>query len=97
MPVDTTESGGQPGNTTAPVNATPAHVAGQDPEFLDAAGLFARFGIRRSLAYSLLASGDIKGVSLRRRGAATGKRLFDVASVRAILRSQMVMEEIESL
>jgi hypothetical protein len=75
--------------TTAPVHATPAHVAGQDPEFLDAAGLQCRFGIKRSLAYSLLADDSIKGVSLRRRGRLRGKRLFDVASVRAFLRSQM--------
>ena len=75
--------------TTAPVHATPAHVAGEDPEFLDAAGLQSRFGIKRSLAYSLLADDSIKGVSLRRRGRLRGKRLFDVASVRAFLRSQM--------
>ncbi len=41
------------------------------------------------MAYSLLADGKIRGVSLRRKGSKTGKRLFDVASVRAFLRSQM--------
>jgi hypothetical protein len=67
----------------------PAHIAAQDPEFLDARGIEARFGIKRSLAYVLLAEGKIKGVSLRRRGSLKGKRLFDVASVRTFLRAQM--------
>ena len=69
--------------SVAQVNAT------QDPEFLDAAGLQSRFGIKRSLAYALLADGAIRGVSLRRRGQLRGKRLFVVDSVRAFLRSQM--------
>jgi hypothetical protein len=60
-----------------------------DPEFVDCPGLQARFGIKRSLAYALLADGAIRGVSLRRRGQVRGKRLFDVASVRAFLASQM--------
>jgi hypothetical protein len=91
MLLDTNKLGGQltDSTTTVPVHATPAHVAGQDPEFLDAAGLQSRFGIKRSLAYSLLADDSIKGVSLRRRGRLRGKRLFDVASVRAFLCSQM--------
>ena len=78
--------------TTAPVHAMSAHIAGQDPEFLDCKGIEARYGIKRSLCYSLLASGDIRGVSLRRRGAKTGKRLISVESVRAFLRSQLEME-----
>ena len=65
--------------------AAPVTVAAQDPEFLDAAGLQARFGIRRSFAYSLLADGAIRGVSLRRRGRLRGKRLFDVSSIREFL------------
>ena len=75
--------------TTGPVSATPAHVAGQDPEFLDATGLQLRFGIKRSLAYALLADGAIQGVSLRRRNQTRGKRLFSVDSVRRYLREQM--------
>jgi hypothetical protein len=69
-------------------NAAQANAA-QDPEFLDAEGLRARFGIKRSLAYALLADGAIRGVSLRRRGQLRGKRLFAVDSVRAFLKSQM--------
>lgn len=60
---------------------------GVDPEFVDIPGLEARFGIKRSLAYLLIADGVIKSVSLRRRGALKGKRLFDVASVREFLRA----------
>ncbi len=73
--------------TIAPATASPVNDA--DPEFLDATGLQARFGIKRSLAYVLLADGSIRGVSLRRRGQVRGKRLFAVDSVRAFLRSQM--------
>jgi hypothetical protein len=72
-------------NTTTPVTVSPA----SDAEFVDAPGLQTRFGIKRSLAYTLLAEGAIRGVSLRRRGQLRGKRLFDVASVRSYLRSQM--------
>jgi hypothetical protein len=60
-----------------------------DPEFVDCNGLEAGWGIKRSLAYQLLADGVIKGVSLRRRGALRGKRLFSVDSVRSYLASQM--------
>jgi hypothetical protein len=60
-----------------------------NPEFVDCKGLEAGWGIRRSLAYQLLADGAIKGVSLRRRGQLRGKRLFSVDSVREFLRAQM--------
>ena len=80
--------GGHSDKTTAPVSVVQAGAT-QDPEFLDAAGLHARFGIKRSLAYSLLSDRAIRGVSLRRRGHLRGKRLFDVASVREFLRGQM--------
>ena len=71
--------------TIAPVAASPTN----DAEFVDAPGLQSRFGIKRSLAYTLMAEGAIRGVSLRRHGQLKGKRLFDVASVRAYLHSQM--------
>lgn len=71
--------------TTAPVQASTV----TDAEFLDARGIEARFGLKRSLLYALLAEGSIRGVSLRRRGQQRGKRLFDVASVRAFLRAQI--------
>jgi len=75
--------------TTASVSATPAYVAGVDPEFLDARGVRERFSIRRSLLYELHNGGHIKSVSLRRRGQSHGKRLFSVDSIRAFLRAQM--------
>jgi hypothetical protein len=75
--------------TIAPVQASPANDA---PEFVDAAGLQSRFGIKRSLAYQLLADNAIEGVSLRRRGRVRGKRLFAVDSVRAFIRTQMQAE-----
>jgi hypothetical protein len=64
----------------------PQHI---DPEFVDCQGLQAGWGIRRSLAYQLLADGKIRGVSLRRAGRVRGKRLFDVSSVRRFLYEQM--------
>jgi hypothetical protein len=75
--------------TTRSVHATPAYVAGQDPEFLDARGVEERFTIRRSLLYELHNGGHIKSVSLRRRGRSRGKRLFSVDSIRDFLRRQM--------
>ena len=63
----------------------PQHI---EPEFVDCKGLEAGWGIKRSLAYQLLADGAIRSVSLRRRGRVRGKRLFDVASVRDFLRTQ---------
>lgn len=64
----------------------PQHI---DPEFVDCRGLEAGWGIKRSLAYQLLADGKIRGVSLRRRGQSRGKRLFSVDSVRQFLHEQM--------
>ena len=84
-----TIGGQQTDQTTATVSATPAHVAGQDPEFLDARGVEARFSIRRSLLYELHNGGHIKSVSLRRRGQSRGKRLFSVDSLRKFLASRM--------
>jgi hypothetical protein len=75
--------GGQITNTTtAPVTASPAN----DVEFCDSPGAFVRFGLRRSLLYDLYGQGLIKGVSLRRRGAARGKRLWSIDSIRSVSR-----------
>jgi hypothetical protein len=57
-------------------------------EFVDVRGLESRFGIRRSLAYELIKRNAIRSVSLRKRGALRGKRLFDVQSVREFLHRQ---------
>ena len=83
------DKGGNAQTSVAPVTASPVN----DAEFVDAPGLQGLFSIKRSLAYSLLGDGLIKGVSLRRRGQLRGKRLFEVASVRAYLASQMETEK----
>jgi hypothetical protein len=83
------ETGEHPAQTVPLIGGAtrpPQHI---DPEFVDCRGLEAGWGIKRSLAYQLLADGAIKGVSLRRRGQLRGKRLFSVDSVRKFLRSQM--------
>ena len=71
--------------TTAPIAALP----GNDAEFCDSPGAFWRFGLRRSMLYELNARGLIKGVSLRKRGATKGKRLWNCDSIRAYLASQI--------
>ena len=55
------------------------------PEFVDAKGLRALFGISRSHAYLLAEEGKVKSVCLRRPGAVRGKRLWDCASIRNFL------------
>jgi hypothetical protein len=87
MTEESINHGGHP--NTAPVSEAPASASRIDPEFVDCKGLEAGWGIKRSLAYQLLADGKIQGVSLRRRNQIRGKRLFKVDSVRAFLRSQM--------
>lgn len=64
----------------------PQHI---EPEFVDVPGLEQGWGIKRSLAYQLLAKGKISGVSLRRKGKYRGKRLFSVQSVRQFIASEM--------
>ena len=58
-------------------------------EFVDAPALRERFSIKRGTAYRLLNEGLIRGASLGRPGSKRSKRLFEVASVRAYLTSQM--------
>ena len=71
----------------------PVAAKASEAEFVDADGLKALFGIRRSLAYTLLGEGRIRGISLRRAGTARGKRLFVVQSVRDFLNAQLSDEE----
>jgi hypothetical protein len=83
------ESGEHPVITVPLVGGATRPPQQIDPEFVDCKGLEAGWGIKRSLAYQLLADGAIRGVSLRRRGQIRGKRLFSVDSIRAFLREQM--------
>ncbi len=78
----------QRSETIAPITASPSTHA----EFCDSPGVFQRFGLRRSLLYELNKLGLIKGVSLRRRGAVRGKRLWSIDSIRSYLASQMENE-----
>jgi len=56
-------------------------------EWCDSHQLRANFGINRSYAYELIDDGLIKSKNVRRRGMTRGRRLFNVASVRAYLDS----------
>jgi hypothetical protein len=78
------------GRVTPPVAAK---VKASEAEFTDADGLRTLFGLKRSMAYVLLAEGKIRGISLRRKGNSRGKRLFHVASVRAFLNRQLEEEK----
>jgi hypothetical protein len=79
------DKGGNARLTIAPLAASAAN----DAEFCDSPGAFHRFGLKRSMLYELNARGLIKGVSLRKRGAAKGKRLWNCDSIRAYLAAQM--------
>ena len=83
------KTGEQPAITVPLIGGATRPPQHLDPEFVDCKGLEAGWGIKRSLAYQLLADGKIRGVSLRRRNQIRGKRLFSVDSVRAFLREQM--------
>lgn len=74
--------------TTAPVQA--GDFTNVQPEFGRWQDVQRQFGIKRGTAYNLLADGKIKGVLLRVRGKKAGVRLFEMASVRHLIRSQMV-------
>jgi hypothetical protein len=90
MSLDTVKIRGQlTDKTTVPLTEAAARASRINPEFVDSKGLESGWGIKRSLAYQLLAEGRIQGVSLRRRGQCRGKRLFSVDSVRQFLRKQM--------
>lgn len=73
--------------TTAPVQA--GDFAGSSPEFGRWQDVQRQFGIKRGTLYNLLADGKVKGCVLRVRGQKSGVRLFDMASVRELVRSQM--------
>ena len=73
--------------TTKPVE--PGDFNGSTQEWGRTADLQRVFGLRRGTVYNLLLDGKIKGVLLRIRGKKSGVRLFDMASVRTFIRSQM--------
>ena len=69
---------------TAPVTGSPVF----DPEYVDVSAVYYGWGIKKSLVYQLLKEGRIQSVSLRRDDGKSGKRLINVASLRAFLKSQ---------
>jgi hypothetical protein len=70
-------------NKTAPVTGLPVF----DPEYADVPTVYHGWGIKRSLLYQLIKEGSIQSVSLRRRKGKIGKRLINVASLRAFLKT----------
>lgn len=57
------------------------------PEFGDHRTCRTLFNLPRSTLYNLVAEGQIRSVSLRKRGNKRGRRLFDCASIRDYLKS----------
>lgn len=57
------------------------------PEYGDHHTARALFGLSRTHLYRLAAEGSIRTVSVCRPGATKGRRLFDCASIRALLQS----------
>jgi hypothetical protein len=79
--------------TLTPVEQLPGPYS---PEFADAKGIKQIFGLTRSFLYGLIDRGKIRSVSLRQKGSARGKRLFDVESVRQYLRANYDEREARS-
>jgi hypothetical protein len=71
--------------TTEPVQS--GNFTGTIPEFGRVADVARHFGIKRGTLYNR--DGKIRGVLLRVRGQKSGVRLFDMASVREFIRSQL--------
>jgi hypothetical protein len=67
----------------------PGQFTGSQPEFGRVADVTRQFGIKRGTLYNLHRAGKVRGVLLRVRGQKSGVRLFDMASVRDFIRSQM--------
>jgi len=63
-----------------------------DPEFAGHAKIRELFGLSRTHTYRLSNEGLIRSVSLRERGKARGRRLYDVQSVRDYFAANMETE-----
>jgi hypothetical protein len=73
--------------TVEPVKA--GNLSGLEPEFGRTADCNRLFGLKRGTMYNLLEDGKIRAVLLRVRGQKSGVRLWDIASIRDFIRSQM--------
>jgi hypothetical protein len=80
----------QSSTTLSPVQ--PGNFAGVVPEFGRCADVQRIYGLRRGTLYNLLKAGKIRGCLLRVCGQKSGVRLFDLASIREFIRSQMEKE-----
>ena len=72
-------------NTTAGVHA--GSVTSVEPEFVDIPDAIRFSSLGRTRLYEEVSSGRIKSVLLRKPGAARGRRLIHLASLRAYLLS----------
>lgn len=73
--------------TIAPIEA--GAIGPIIPEFLEVADVQKVYGIRKTMLYALMRSGDITSVLLRRPGGKSGKRLVYAKSCRDWLMRQM--------
>lgn len=59
------------------------------PEWVDHKTARILFGLSRSYLYLLAGENKIRSVSIRKPGAIRGRRLFDCASIRNLINSQV--------
>jgi hypothetical protein len=71
---------------------TAGDALGLEPEFLRTPGVERVWGLKKSTLYNLEADGKIKGVLLRVRGQKSGVRLWNVASIRAFVESEVAAQ-----
>ena len=60
-------------------------ITSSEPEYGDARDVQRIFGLKEALLYLLDRDGQVKSVSIKGRGQSRGKRLYDFASIRALL------------
>ncbi len=72
---------------------TAGNFSGTVPEFGRWQDVQRIFGIKRGTLYNLVAEGQIKSVSLRRRGNVHGCRLFYLASISQYLNNLMETQQ----
>jgi hypothetical protein len=73
--------------TIQPVTLGAIQVVG--PEFVGYTEARALFGLSRTHLYKLGKEGQVQTVSLRAKGRTRGRRLYSVASIRALLNAAM--------
>lgn len=79
--------GGAQNLTIQPVTLGAVQVVG--PEFVGYTEARALFGLSRTHLYKLGKEGQVQTVSLRAKGRTRGRRLYSVASIRALLNAAM--------